>query len=119
MIQQLQQYDSYFTIEQQVFPVTQVRDTQPPLLQQIEPTPTSYILEEDFHSISYSGSGNVQASVTYVSSGCAPADYENVNFQTGDIALAVYTTDCNTATRAQTAKTMGVGGLLIYDNEGR
>uniref|UniRef100_A0A7S4I823 Peptide hydrolase n=1 Tax=Vannella robusta TaxID=1487602 RepID=A0A7S4I823_9EUKA len=120
VVSQLSQYPDYFppdSITQQVFPVVQVENLEQPQFNQLSPSVVDYEYEIDFQSISYSGSGDITANMIFVGAGCTTNDYNSTTFTSGDIALALYTSDCSTSERAQMSMQMQAGGLLIYNDE--
>jgi len=97
-------------------------------LEQISPDPTTYTLDEDFATMTFSGSGEVTAEVQGVdlqlppsaepngsTSGCEDGDF--VNFVPGNIALIQRGT-CTFADKAVNADEAGASAVIIF-NEGQ
>lgn len=100
----------------------------PSVLEQISPTPTSYVDGEDFAIMGFSGSGDVTATVQAVdltlppgpaadtsTSGCEASDF--AGFTPGNIAL-IQRGSCSFAQKAQNAEAAGAVGVIIF-NEGQ
>ena len=108
----------------QGFPINYYEELRTPVLQQVSPSPTTYIWQTDFSTMSYSGSGNVTAAIQAVdvlmpptggsTSGCEAADF--AGFAPGNIALIQRGT-CTFAIKAANAQAAGALGVIIY-NEG-
>lgn len=91
-------------------------------LEQIAPTPTVYVNDTDFITMSYSGSGDVTASVTAVdvnlagdrasTSGCEAEDF--AAFPVGDIALIQRGT-CPFRTKVDLAAAAGAVGVIVFN----
>ncbi len=83
----------------------------PPVLEQVAPTPATFANS----ILSYSGSGNVTASVSTLSTitGCNAADF--AGFPTGNIAL-ISRGACTFAIKATNAYNAGASGVIIYNN---
>lgn len=90
---------------------------------QLAPTPTDYVLEDQFYPMDYSGEGAVEsATVTPVdvnldgdrasSSGCEAEDF--VDFPAGDIALIQRGT-CDFTLKATNAEAAGASGVVIFN----
>jgi Zn-dependent M28 family amino/carboxypeptidase len=91
-----------------------------PTLEQLAPTPTTYVNEEDFAPMTYSGSGDVTATATALPAppddptpGCEAADF--VGFPAGDIAL-ISRGACTFQLKAENAEAAGASGVIIYNN---
>jgi len=82
------------------------------ILEQVSPPPAGPIVN---NIMSYSGSGDVTASVSTVSAitGCAAADF--AGFPAGDIAL-ISRGACTFALKATNAYNAGASGVVIYNN---
>jgi Zn-dependent M28 family amino/carboxypeptidase len=117
-----------YKVTRQTFTYTFTKDVTPPELQQISPNAKTYKANEDFASMTYSGSGNVTAPVTAVDldfpppatagtsdSGCEAADF--AGFPVGSIALMQRGT-CNFGVKADNAIAAGAAGVIIF-NEGQ
>ncbi|MGN6273412.1 MAG: M28 family peptidase [Protaetiibacter sp.] len=90
---------------------------------QLTPTPTDYVLEDDFYPMDYSGEGDVEsAPVTPVdvnlegdrasTSGCEAEDF--AGFTAGDIALVQRGT-CDFATKATNAEAAGASAVIVFN----
>ncbi len=101
-----------------------VEDTTP-VFERTSSPPRTYIPDEDFSTMEYSGSGDVTAPVVAaggivipapggVASGCSAADFSG--FPTGAIALVQRGT-CTFREKAQFAQDAGAVGVIIF-NEG-
>lgn len=96
-------------------------------LEQVSPDPTTYVLEEDFAIMTYSGSGEVTAEVQAVdvqipppaepgsTSGCEDSDF--ADFEPGNIALIQRGT-CTFGDKAVNADEAGASAVIIF-NEGQ
>jgi Zn-dependent M28 family amino/carboxypeptidase len=86
----------------------------PTVLEQLAPAPGGALAT---HILSYSGSGNVTATVSLpaVSTGCDAADFSS--FTRGHIALISRGT-CTFAVKATHAFNAGAAGVVIYNNTG-
>lgn len=84
----------------------------PSVLEQVAPPPAGPI---ENRILSYSGSGDVTASVTVVPNfGCFAADF--AGFPAGNIALISRGGSCTFALKAQNAFAAGAVGVIIYNN---
>lgn len=95
--------------------------------EQTAPEAKTYVLDEDFGSMEFSGSGEASGNVTPVdvqlpppaesgsTSGCEAADF--AGFPEGDIALIQRGT-CDFGAKAQNAADAGASGVIIF-NEGQ
>lgn len=90
---------------------------------QLAPTPTDYVLEDQFYPMDYSGEGAVEdAVVTPVdinlegdratTSGCEAEDF--AEFTAGDIALIQRGT-CDFATKAANAEAAGASAVIVFN----
>ncbi len=90
---------------------------------QLTPTPTDYVLEDQFYPMDYSGEGTIEdAAVTPVdiqlegdratTSGCEAEDF--ADFPAGDIAL-IQRGSCDFATKAANAEAAGASGVVIFN----
>jgi Zn-dependent M28 family amino/carboxypeptidase len=115
-----------YDVRFQEFQFLLVSDRTPPVLQQLSPVAKTYVNGVDFGTMSYSGSGDVTASVTAVdlivpspeanasTSGCEASDF--AGFPAGTIALMQRGT-CAFRIKAQNAAAAGAVGMIIF-NEG-
>lgn len=115
-----------YNVRFQDFEFLLVGDRTPPILQQISPTPVTYVNGIDFATMNYSGSGDVTAPLVAVdllvpspaenssTSGCEPADY--AGFPAGAIALVQRGT-CTYRIKAENALAAGAVGVIAF-NEG-
>jgi Zn-dependent M28 family amino/carboxypeptidase len=101
----------------------------PATLAQTAPTPTTYVVDTDFATMTYSGSGDVTANVQEVTNnqfppgpdpsssaaGCLAADF--AGFTPGNIALIQRGT-CTFGEKAANAQAAGAAAVLIF-NEGQ
>ncbi|HYH28461.1 MAG TPA: M28 family peptidase, partial [Actinomycetota bacterium] len=100
----------------------------PSVLEQVSPTPASYVNGNDFRVMSYSGSGETSAPLAAPSGdsrGCVAADY--AGFPTGGIALVQrgtppgYTNPatgnaCTFRVKTDNATNAGASAILVYNN---
>jgi Zn-dependent M28 family amino/carboxypeptidase len=108
--------------EIQRFDYLAFRELGPSTLQQIAPTPTTYVQGTDFAVIDQSDPGDVTAAVTAVdlqlglgntsTSGCEAADF--AGFPAGNIAL-LQRGDCTFEIKAETAAAAGAAGIVIFN----
>jgi Zn-dependent M28 family amino/carboxypeptidase len=108
----------------QEFTFQLVSDRTPPVMQQISPTPTTYVDGPDFQTMQYSGSGDVTAALWSVdikspstggsTSGCEAADF--AGFPAGNIALIQRGT-CTFGAKTDNALAAGASAVIIF-NEG-
>jgi Zn-dependent M28 family amino/carboxypeptidase len=91
-----------------------------PTLEQLAPTPTTYVYGEDFEAMTYSGAGDVTATATALPAppadptpGCEAADF--AGFPAGDIAL-ISRGVCSFQQKAENAEVAGAIGVIIYNN---
>ena len=94
----------------------------PSALQQVAPTPTTYVEGTDFGAITQSDPGDVTAAVTPVdlqfgvgntsTSGCQASDF--ANFPAGNIAL-LQRGDCTFEIKAENAAAAGAVGIVIFN----
>ena len=119
-----------YLVDVQVFPFTYFEDTTPPELQQIAPADVTYPPNDPagFATTTYSGSGEVTATVEGVdlvlppapdantsTSGCEPEDF--AGFTAGNIAL-LQRGACTFFLKAFNAQEAGASGVIIF-NEGQ
>jgi hypothetical protein len=113
------------TIQQYTFPYFNF--TAMPSFGEVSPTASSYVLKTDWNPATYSGSGNVTATVQPVggiiipaspdpssSSGCSSSDF--AGFTSGNIALIQRGT-CTATDKVANAQAAGAVGVIIF-NEG-
>ncbi|GAB3042368.1 aminopeptidase PaaP [Parafrigoribacterium mesophilum] len=91
-------------------------------LEQLSPTPASYVDQTDFDTMDYSGSGDVTATLTPVdlnltgdrasTSGCEAADF--AGFAAGTIALVQRGT-CSFRVKVDNAAAAGAAGILVFN----
>jgi len=96
--------------------------TEDPVFERISPAPTVYVDQEDYDVMTYSGSGDVTASLQAVdlsigdpaasSSGCEAGDF--AGFTVGNIAL-MQRGACSFAIKAQNAEAAGASGAVIFN----
>jgi Zn-dependent M28 family amino/carboxypeptidase len=115
-----------YNVRFQEFEFLLVADRTPPIMQRISPIPTTYVNGIDFATMSYSGSGDVTASLVAVdllvpspaenssTSGCEAADF--AGFPAGAIALLQRGT-CTYRIKAENALAAGAVGVIVF-NEG-
>ncbi|MEO7267623.1 MAG: M28 family metallopeptidase [Knoellia sp.] len=113
------------TVQEFEFPF--YRENSPAQMQRISPTPRTYQLTTDFATMTYSGSGDVTATVSNVdlmlppaptpssTSGCEAADF--AGFTAGNIALLQRGT-CPFGVKAELAEAAGASAVVIM-NEGQ
>lgn len=119
---------SGYKVNVQPFESFLFEETVPPEMERIQPTPRLYVEGQDFATMSYSGSGNVEETVQPVdvhilpgdtpngnTSGCEDSDF--ANFTTGNIALVQRGT-CTFGEKALDAQEAGASAVMIF-NEGQ
>ncbi|HWQ12266.1 MAG TPA: M28 family peptidase [Roseiflexaceae bacterium] len=116
-----------YNVSFQEFTFTFVGDRTPPVLEQVSPTPATYVDGVDFATMSYSGSGDVTAPLVAVdlvvpapgpgatTSGCEAADF--AGFPAGAIALMQRGT-CTFRAKADNARAAGASGAIIFNDGG-
>ena len=114
-------------VQQQTFMFKSFEELAPAAFARVTPSPRTYVEPDDFATMEYSGSGDVNAGVTPVdvvlppgaagssTSGCEPEDF--AAFPHGDVALVQRGT-CDFAIKAQNAQAAGAVAVLIF-NEGQ
>jgi hypothetical protein len=113
------------TVQQYTFPY--VNFTATPSFDEVSPTAGSYVLKTDWNPATYSGSGDVTATVQAVAgivipatiapssaSGCTSGDF--AGFTPGNIALIQRGT-CTVTTKVANAQAAGAVGVIVF-NEG-
>lgn len=122
-----------YEVTVQEFTFSFVGDQTPPVLERVSPTPKNYVDGTDFATMSYSGSGDVTASLWAVdlkippspvgppdpgyvpsTSGCESSDF--AGFPPGAVALIQRGT-CTFRVKAENALAAGASGVIIF-NEG-
>lgn len=109
----------------QRFTFDRYEETAPPVFQQVSPTPRTYVVDTEFLSMEYSGSGDVTAAIVPTNdikipstggstSGCEAADFPAT--VAGKIALVQRGT-CTFREKADNAAAAGAVGVIIF-NEG-
>jgi Zn-dependent M28 family amino/carboxypeptidase len=106
------------TVQEFDFPFFRV--LAPSEFEQLAPTPTTYVEGTDFATMTYSGSGDVTASVTPVdlnlggasTSGCEPGDF--AGFPAGNVALIRRGT-CTFGIKAANAEAAGAGAVVVFN----
>lgn len=111
-------------VEIQEFDILYFEELSTPELEQVSPSPTVYQVDTDFATMSYSGAGDVTATIQAVdlnlpptgnsTSGCEAADF--AGFIPGNIALVQRGT-CYYFDKALNAQNAGAVGVIIF-NEG-
>lgn len=116
-----------YSVALQEFEFPFFRNVTDATLDQVEPAAKKYVLDTDFKTMTYSGSGNVTAPVQGVdlvlppsptpssTSGCEASDF--AGFTPGNIALVQRGT-CNFQVKAELAEAAGATGVIIF-NEGQ
>lgn len=114
--------DAGYRPQVQPFFVDVFRENAPTELEQVSPDPTTYVADEDFAVMDYSGSGEVSAEVVVVdtdlspnatsTSGCEDDDF--ANFPEGAIALMQRGT-CAFADKVANATEAGAVGAIIFN----
>jgi Zn-dependent M28 family amino/carboxypeptidase len=117
-----------YTVTELPFPFPYFQENSPPAFDRVSPSIQVYVEDTDFSTMSYSGSGNVTATVQKVdlvlppgatagtsNSGCEAADF--AGFVPGNIALIQRGT-CTFALKATNAKAAGASAAIIF-NEGQ
>ena len=118
-----------YNVALQEFEFPFFQETATPEFEQISPTPTIYVEGDDFFTMTYSGSGDVTASIqptndivippgaveSTSNSGCEAADFPPTT--SGQIALIQRGT-CTFFEKAQNAEAAGAVGVIIF-NEGQ
>jgi Zn-dependent M28 family amino/carboxypeptidase len=116
-----------YTVTRQDFLFNTFEELSPSVFERVSPDPETYVLNEDFFTAEYSGSGDVTAPIQAVdvvmppgaaastsNSGCEPEDF--ADFVAGNIALVQRGT-CDFSVKAANAFDAEASGVIIY-NEG-
>jgi Zn-dependent M28 family amino/carboxypeptidase len=108
--------------EVQAFPFAFYEELSDPTMEQVSPDPTVYVHEEDFLTMTYSGSGDVTATVqavdiniadpSVITSGCEAEDF--ADFVPGNIALIQRGT-CFFEDKVVNAVAAGAAGVIIFN----
>ena len=117
-----------YDVTVQPFDFPYFAENSPAVLEQVAPNPTTYVLDDDFATMSYSGSGDVTAPTQAVdlllppapdantsTSGCEAADF--AGFTPGNVAVIQRGT-CAFALKALNAQAAGASAVVIF-NEGQ
>jgi len=112
-----------YVVHFQEFEFQLVSDVSPPELTQVSPNGVTYIDGVDFATMSYSGSGDVTATVSIPSGdprGCNASDW--AGFPAGNIALVLrgapagFPVACTFRLKADNASAAGASAVLVYNN---
>ena len=119
----------YYTITRQTFSFLKFSEPTPSELNRVSPNPVNYGHDIDFHTMSYSGAGDVTGTIvkaggiiipptatTSSTSGCLPTDFVPASTTEMQISL-VQRGGCTFATKAKNAAAAGYDGIIIF-NEG-
>ncbi|HEX6576906.1 MAG TPA: M20/M25/M40 family metallo-hydrolase [Jiangellaceae bacterium] len=117
-----------YEVTRQDFLFNSFQELSEPVFEQVEPNQVTYVPNEDFITMEYSGSGDVTATLQAVdlvlppgatastsNSGCEPEDFDD--FVDGNIALIQRGT-CDFSVKAHNAFEAGAVGVIIF-NEGQ
>ncbi|MGH2821149.1 MAG: PA domain-containing protein [Actinomycetota bacterium] len=117
-----------YRVDVQEFDFRFFDETAAPVFERVQPSQRTYVEDEDFATMTYSGSGDVTADLQSVNdnlipppaqsgstAGCEAADFEG--FTPGNVALIQRGT-CTFAQKAENAETAGASGVVIF-NEGQ
>ena len=112
-----------YDVEWQEFEFPFYEELSPTSFQQLSPTPTTYVEQTDFITMTYSGSGTAEGEVVAVdidlaagaanTSGCEASDFEG--FPEGDVALIQRGT-CPFGQKAANAEAAGASGAVIFNS---
>lgn len=105
-----------YAVTVQPFTFQLVSDVTPPTFEQTAPTPTEYVNGVDYATMSYSGSGDVTASLAVPSGdnrGCSASDW--AGFSAGSVAL-VQRGACTFRIKATNAVNAGASAVVVYNN---
>ena len=112
-----------YNVTFQEFEFQLVSDVTPPEFSQVSPNAVTYVDGVDFATMSYSGSGDVTASVSLPSGdarGCEASDW--AGFPAGNIALVLRGTPagfpvaCTFRLKATNAAAAGASAVIVYNN---
>ncbi|MFB9323048.1 M28 family peptidase [Cryptosporangium minutisporangium] len=111
-----------YRVTRQSFQFPFFEELNPSKFARVSPTPTTYVNGTDFYTLSFSGDGVAQGTVTPVdinltpprasTSGCEAADF--ANFPRGNIALVQRGT-CDFAVKVNNAATAGAIGVVVFN----
>jgi Zn-dependent M28 family amino/carboxypeptidase len=117
-----------YRVTEQEFEFPFFQETAPAEFERISPSPKTYVVDEDFITMEYSGSGDATGDLAPVdlvlppgpepstsNSGCEASDF--AGFEAGDIALLQRGT-CDFAVKAANAQAAGAAAAIIF-NEGQ
>ena len=117
-----------YDVSVQPFEFLLFEETAPPQMERLQPTPRVYLVNEEFATMSYSGSGSAEAVVQPVdvrvppgdvpsgnTSACEDADF--ADFTAGNVALVQRGT-CTFGEKALNAQEAGASAVVIF-NEGQ
>eukprot|EP00339_Tiarina_fusa_P009908 CAMPEP_0117075546 /NCGR_PEP_ID=MMETSP0472-20121206/53265_1 /TAXON_ID=693140 ORGANISM="Tiarina fusus, Strain LIS" /NCGR_SAMPLE_ID=MMETSP0472 /ASSEMBLY_ACC=CAM_ASM_000603 /LENGTH=441 /DNA_ID=CAMNT_0004801101 /DNA_START=90 /DNA_END=1415 /DNA_ORIENTATION=+ len=105
-----------YTVTVQPFNFDITAENTAPSFSQISPTSVSYARYLEFNTLTYTGSGNVEAPAVDGGDGCSPSSF--VGFTPGNIALLARG-DCDFSVKTDNAVGAGASGVLIYNYEGQ
>jgi Zn-dependent M28 family amino/carboxypeptidase len=120
----------YFTTSMQPFEFPYFEETAPAEFEQISPNAVTYALDDDFATMSYSGSGNVEGTLVATNdivippgpvastsnSGCELSDFVPASVAQPQVALIQRGT-CDFSVKAANAEEAGYDAVVIF-NEG-
>jgi Zn-dependent M28 family amino/carboxypeptidase len=121
---------SYFTITEQEFEFPYFEELATPEFERVSPQPRVYVLEDDFFTMDYSGSGDVTGTLVATNdiildpgpvastsnSGCEASDFVPASTTEDQVALVQRGT-CDFVVKAQNAEAAGYDAVIIF-NEG-
>ena len=121
--------DAGYTVRTQKFSFPFFQNTADPVLERVSPSPKTYVVNDDFTTLQYSGSGDATAKLVPTNdiqippgaeasssnSGCEPGDFPAAT--DGSISLIQRGT-CDFSVKAQNAEAAGAVGVIIF-NEGQ
>jgi Zn-dependent M28 family amino/carboxypeptidase len=121
--------DAGYTVRTQKFSFPFFQNTADPVLERVSPNPKTYVVDDDFTTLQYSGSGDATAKLVPTddiqippgaeasssNSGCEPGDFPAAT--DGNISLIQRGT-CDFSVKAQNAEAAGAVGVIIF-NEGQ
>ena len=121
---------SYFTITEQEFEFPYFEELTTPVFDRVSPTQFDYVVEDDFFTMDYSGSGDVTGAVVATNdiildpgpvastsnSGCEASDFVPAS-ETEDQVALIQRGTCDFVVKAQNAEAAGYDAVIIF-NEG-
>jgi Zn-dependent M28 family amino/carboxypeptidase len=121
----------YYDVVEQPFLFDTFRELAEPEFQRLDPDPQDYVANEDFITMSYSGSGDVTgtlvatndivippgATASSSSSGCEPGDFAPASATEDQVALIQRGT-CDFRVKAENAEAAGYDAAIVF-NEGQ